>query len=51
MLTDDPHTGKIQVGYVGKGMGMRIGRADMADFMLRQLNDATYLHKAPAISN
>ena len=51
MLTDDPHTGKIRVGYVGKGMGMRIGEADMADFMLRQLNDATYLHKAPAISN
>lgn len=51
MLTDEPQTGKIQVGYVGKGMGARISRADMADFILRQVNDNTYLRKAPAISN
>lgn len=51
MLTDDPPTGKVRVGYVGKGTGSRISRADMADFMLRQLADTTYRHKAPAISN
>ena len=34
-LTDDPKSGNIQVGYVGKGMGMQIGRADMADFRIR----------------
>lgn len=51
MLTDAPRTGKIQIGYVGKGMGARISRADMADFILRQVNDNTYLRKAPAISN
>lgn len=51
MLTDDPRTGKIRIGYVGKGVGSRINRADMADFMLRQLTDNAYLHKAPAISN
>lgn len=51
MLTDDPPTGKVRVGYVGKGTGSRISRADMADFMLRQLADTTYWHKAPAISN
>jgi NAD(P)-dependent dehydrogenase (short-subunit alcohol dehydrogenase family) len=51
MLTDDPSTGRMQIGYVGKGMGMRIARADMADFMLQQLESDTYLHKAPAISN
>jgi putative NADH-flavin reductase len=51
MLTDGPQTGKIQVGYVGKGMGSRISRADMAAFMLKQVNDNAYLHKAPAISN
>lgn len=50
-LTDDPKSGNIQVGYVGKGMGMQIGRADMADFMLKQLASDTYLRKAPAISN
>jgi putative NADH-flavin reductase len=51
MLTDDPPTGVVQAGYVGKGVGVRINRADMADFMLHQVNDDTYLHKAPAISN
>jgi len=51
MLTDDPRTGKIQVGYVGKGMDVRISYADMADFILKQVKDNAYLHKAPAISN
>jgi len=51
MLTNDPQTGKIQIGYVGKGMSARISRADMADFILKQVNDNTYLHKAPTISN
>lgn len=50
-LTDEPPTGRIRVGYVGKGVGSRISRADVADFMLRQIADKTYLHKAPAISN
>jgi putative NADH-flavin reductase len=51
MLTDGPKTYNIKIGYVGKGMGPRITRADMATFMLKQLADDTYLHKAPAISN
>ena len=51
MLTDDPKTGNIKVGYVGKGMGSRISRADIADFMLAQLKDKTYIRKSPAISN
>ncbi len=51
MLTDDPKTGKIQVGYVGKGMGARITREDMADFMVKQVGDTEYLKAAPAISN
>lgn len=51
MLTDDPATGKIKVGMVGKGMGPRICRADMADFMLKQVSSTEYIGKAPAISN
>ncbi len=51
MLTDDPKTGNVKVGYVGKGMGSRISRADIAEFMLSQLTDQTYIHKSPAISN
>lgn len=50
-LVDDPRTGKINVGYVGNGMGMQINRADMADFMLQQLQSSAYLRQAPAISN
>jgi len=51
MLTDDPKTGSVKVGYVGKGMGSRIARGDIADFMLAQLSDKTYVRKSPAISN
>jgi putative NADH-flavin reductase len=51
MLTDGPRTGKIQASYVGKGMGPRISRADLAEFMLSQVTDEAYLHKAPAISS
>lgn len=50
MLTDGPKTGKIQVAWVGKGMGMRVSRADLAFFMLSQVEDYTYIHQAPAIS-
>jgi putative NADH-flavin reductase len=51
MLTDTLETGKIRVGYVGKGTGLRISRADLADFMLKQVQDPAYIGKAPAISN
>lgn len=51
MLTGDPPAGNIRVGAVGRDIGTRIGRADMAAFMLKQLNDSTYARRAPAISN
>ncbi|MFW6069356.1 MAG: NAD(P)-dependent oxidoreductase [Chloroflexota bacterium] len=51
MLTDGPAKGHVKTGYVGKGMGPRITRADMASFMLDQVESDAYLHKAPAISN
>jgi putative NADH-flavin reductase len=51
ILTDDPATKRVKAGYVGKGMGMHITRADMADFILKQASDTTYLRQAPAISN
>lgn len=50
MLTDAPPTGSIKVGYVGD-ISPRISRADMAAFMLKQIEDKTYVGKAPAISN
>lgn len=51
MLTDGPHTGKYRVGVVGQGTGPRIARADVADFMLKQISDSRYLRRAPMISN
>lgn len=51
MLTDDPATGQVKVGMVGKGMGPRISRADMAGFMLKQVGSREYIREAPVISN
>ncbi|MGD0477169.1 MAG: SDR family oxidoreductase [Nitrososphaerales archaeon] len=52
LLNDRPGTGKVRTGYVGRGkVGTRISRADIADFMLKQIGDARYLRQAPAISN
>lgn len=51
MLTEDAATGRIREGYVGKDIGPRLSRADMADYLLRQVEDRRYVGKAPAISN
>lgn len=52
MLNNNPKSGKVKVGYVGKGeVGTRISRADMANFMLKQVQDTQYLRQAPVISN
>ena len=50
-ITDGVRTGKYRVGYVGKGTGNRITRADLADFMLKQAQDRRYVHDAPVVSN
>lgn len=50
MLTDQPAQGALKVGYVGD-ISPRISRADMASFMLKQVQDLQFLRKAPAISN
>jgi putative NADH-flavin reductase len=51
MLTDDPMTGKVEPAWVGKGLGMRLTRGDLAAFLMAQLEDDTYLRQAPALSN
>jgi putative NADH-flavin reductase len=50
LLTNKPHSGNYKAGenFPMKGMP-KISRADVADFMLRQLTDATYLKKCPII--
>jgi hypothetical protein len=42
-LMDTPKTGTIRQGYVGKAIGSQLSRADLAAFMLSQLDDPTYL--------
>ncbi len=51
-LTDGNHTGSYWHGFMvnDKSLTIKISRADVADFMLNQLVDDTYLHKAPSIS-
>lgn len=52
MLNNNPKSGKVKAGYVGKGeVGTWISRADVADFLLKQVEDTEYLRQAPAISN
>ncbi|MBP6789068.1 MAG: SDR family oxidoreductase [Candidatus Promineofilum sp.] len=50
-LTDGPKSGQVRVGMVGKGTGANLSRADMAEFMLKQVNDSRHLRQAPVISN
>jgi putative NADH-flavin reductase len=52
MLNNNPKSGKVKAGYVGSGeVGTWISRADLAEFLLRQVQDTKYLRQAPAISN
>ena len=52
LLNNKPKSGKVKVGYVGSGeLGTWISRADIADFMLNQIQDTKYVQQAPAISN
>lgn len=49
-LNEGPHTGTYRVGYIGKNSGTLASRADIADFMLKQVTDTTYLGQAPVVS-
>jgi putative NADH-flavin reductase len=50
VLTEGDKKGEYRIGYVGKESGTKLSRADVADFMLKQTSDHTYLHQAPVIS-
>lgn len=52
MLSDEPGgRGSLRIGYLGKGTGPRLSREDLADFMLRELEERRYVRQAPVISN
>ncbi|MEL7474436.1 MAG: SDR family oxidoreductase [Planctomycetota bacterium] len=51
-LTNGPRTANYQHGFTTRPAGakLRISRADVADFMLNQLEDDTYLRRAAAVT-
>jgi putative NADH-flavin reductase len=51
MLVDGPPTGQVRVGYVGVGTGPRLGRGDLAAFVLATAVNGAHLREAPVISS
>lgn len=52
LLNNKPPSGNVKVGSISKGeVGTAIARADLADFLLKQVVDYKYLRQAPAVSN
>lgn len=51
-FSNGKRTGHYQHGFrsTHKGLELKISRADVADFMLKQLTDNTYLHQTPGLS-
>jgi putative NADH-flavin reductase len=49
-LTDGPKTGNYKAGVpLSIGLNAKISRADVADFLLKQVVDDTYLHRVPRL--
>jgi putative NADH-flavin reductase len=52
LLTNGPRTGAYRVGDHLRLKGLaKISRADVADFMLRQLDDATYIRRTAIVAD
>ncbi len=51
-FTDGPATGGYRHGFppTEKNLKLKLSRADVADFMLRQLTDDRYLRRSPGLS-
>ncbi|WP_375584708.1 NAD(P)-dependent oxidoreductase [Cyclobacterium xiamenense] len=49
-LTDAPRKGAYRVGWVGVNASTKISRADLADFILTQVEDETFIHQMPFVS-
>jgi len=49
-LTDGPRTGQYRYGLDPKLVAGQVSRADVAEFVLKQLTDTQFLRKAPAIT-
>ena len=51
MLTDDPAKGNYQVGFVGTVPGIKLTRADLADFMLTEFEQGKHIRQMPFLTN
>ncbi|MBO0931996.1 NAD(P)-dependent oxidoreductase [Fibrella aquatilis] len=51
LLTEAPAKGSYQVGHVGTVKGIKITRADLADFMLKEFAKKKYVGKMPYVTN
>lgn len=49
-LTNDPKKGTYRVGWVGVNASTKIARADLADFILRQVEDKQFIGQMPFVS-
>lgn len=49
---EGPHTGHYRHGFpsTDKTSKLKISRADVADFIVKQLADDAYLHQTPSLS-
>lgn len=49
-LTDAPASGEYRAGLDKSIKAKRVSRADVADFVVKQLGDRSYVRRAPAVS-
>lgn len=49
-LTNDPRVGSYRVGWVGVNASTKISRADLADFILTQVDDESFNFQMPFVS-
>jgi putative NADH-flavin reductase len=50
-LTDKPGGGPVKVGYVGKGVGFDLSRADFAKALVEAATQGKYVREMPGVSN
>ncbi|QNE48625.1 NAD(P)H-binding protein (plasmid) [Glaciihabitans sp. INWT7] len=49
-LTEQPGRGTFRVGWVGVNASTQISRDDLADFILTQIDDRSFIHEMPFVS-
>lgn len=49
-LTTDEATGEYRVGWVGVNSGTKLSRADLADFILKEIKNRNYSYQMPFVS-